>query len=169
MLPYTVSHILDAFAKAKNLNASMKNFLKREVKRGDPAEKFTKDLRDVLLSDDVNRSEQFFAKHLPKYESHLFVAAGYAHYDLVNGLAASIVERYADDFNATYEVQDEKLTYKDRPNFEKLAKEAITLISAGLKPSGLDGSPFMLNVVFVSIFTREVIGAIEPLVDKLAA
>lgn len=157
MLECTADDITTCLLKAPNINAAVKNFLKREVKKGDPAEKFAKNLKDILTSSDEKRSLQFISEAMPKFVNHLYSVACYAYFDVVGKLASSVVEKYADDFNATFEVNDGKLSYKDEAKFKKIADEALAILRTGLKENGFGDSPFMKNVTMLSIFERPVI------------
>lgn len=157
MLDCTASDINTCLRKAPNVNSAVKNFLKREVKKGDAAEKFAKTLREILSSPDEARSLDFITASMPKFLNHLYSVACYAYFEPIGKLASSVVEKYADGFNATFEVQNDALVYKNEGEFKRISDEALAILRAGLKDMGFGDSLFMKNVTMLSIFERPVI------------
>jgi len=162
MLQCDASDITNCLLKAPNINSAIKNFLKREVKKGDPAERFAKTLKDVLASQNEVRSQQFVAEAMPKFVNHLHSVACYAYFEVVGKLAAAVVDKYADDFNATFEIADGVLSYKDETRFKKISDEALAILRNGLKEQGFGDSAFMKNITMLSIFERPVIEVLAP-------
>ncbi len=160
MLECSATDIHNCLRKATNINAAVKNFLKREVKKGDPSEKCAKTLKDIFGSQDQARSLDFVATSMPKFLNHLYSIACYAYFEPIGKLASSVVEKYADDFNATFEVQNNILAYKNEGEFKRISDEALSILRSGLKDMGFDDSPFMKNVTLLSIFERPVIEVI---------
>ncbi len=163
MLECTAEDIAQCLKKAPNINSAIKNFLKREVKKGDPAEKFAKSLRTVMSAPTEGAALKFVEESLPKFQNHLYSVACYAYYEFVSQLAGSVVEKYADDFNATFEINEEgQLKYKDETKFKTISDKALEILRKGLNDAGFGGSPFMKNVTMISIFERPVIDVLAP-------
>jgi len=154
---FTTDDIVASLKRSDNLNAALKHFLKREVRRGDPAERFVKDLREVFAAKESTRALAFIEKKRPAFDSHLVAIGGYAHGDIVMGLASEIVEKYADSFNATYTVVGEDLEVKDGAGFDRIVAEAIAIVTARLTDAGFGDSPFMQSVVLATVFDRPVL------------
>jgi len=154
---FTTEDVVGSLKRAGNINSALKHFLKREVRRGDPAERFVKDLREVMLGKDDTRALSFIDKKRPGFDSHLIAIGSYAHSEMVMNLANEIVEKYADKFNATYEVQDDDIALKDKKGFETIMKEVTEIISTNLKGAGFGESVFMRSVVFSTVFDRPVL------------
>lgn len=154
---FTTDDIVESLKRSENLNAALKHFLKREVRRGDPAERFVKDLRDVFTAKDPSRALGFIEKKRPAFDSHLVAIGGYAHGEIVMGIANAIVEKYADRFNATYTVVGEDIEVKDTAGFDTIVGEAIALVTARLTEAGFGDSPFMQSVVLATVFDRPVL------------
>lgn len=162
MLECSAEDIAQSLKKAPNINAAIKNFLKREVKKGDPAEKFAKSLRSAISSPGDGVALKFVEDSLPKFQNHLYSVACYAYYEFVSELAGSVVEKYADDFNATFEINEGQLKYKDEGKFKTISDKALEILRKGLNDAGFGGSPFMKNVTMISIFERPVIDVLAP-------
>lgn len=157
MFSFTTEDVVGSLKRAENINSALKHFLKREVRRGDPAERFVKDLREVMLGKDENRAFSFIEKKRPDFDSHLIAIGSYAHSEMVMSLANQIVEKYADTFNATYEVKDDDIALKDKGAFETIMKEVSDIVSKNLKGAGFGDSVFMQSVVFSTVFDRPVL------------
>jgi hypothetical protein len=154
---FTTEDVVGSLKRAGNINAALKNFLKREVRRGDPAERFVKDLREVMVGKDETRALNYIEKKRPGFDSHLVAIGSYAHSEMVMVLANQIVEKYADRFNATYEVKDEDIAVKDKKEFESIMKEVSGVITQTLKEAGFGDSVFMQSVIFSTVFDRPVL------------
>jgi ribosomal protein S17E len=154
---FTTEDVVGSLKRAGNINAALKNFLKREVRRGDPAERFVKDLREVMVGKDETRALNYIEKRRPGFDSHLVAIGSYAHSEMVMVLANQIVEKYADRFNATYEVKDEDIAVKDKKEFESIMKEVSGVITQTLKEAGFGDSVFMQSVIFSTVFDRPVL------------
>lgn len=157
MFSFTTEDVVGSLKRAGNINAALKNFLKREVRRGDPAERFVKDLREVMVGKDETRALNYIEKRRPGFDSHLVAIGSYAHSEMVMVLANQIVEKYADRFNATYEVKDEDIAVKDKKEFESIMKEVSGVITQTLKEAGFGDSVFMQSVIFSTVFDRPVL------------
>ncbi|MDZ4786037.1 MAG: hypothetical protein SGJ02_08170 [bacterium] len=160
----TADDITEVLKKAPNVNSAIKNFLKREVKKGDSSEKFVKSLRDVLLSKNETAARDFISGALPKFLNHIYSIACYAYFESMSKLAENIVEKYADDFNATFEIIEGKVKYKDEKKFKVISSEALKIIHETLAAQGFAESAFMKNVALISVFERPVI---DVLTDQL--
>ena len=150
MLECTNEDIFVCLKKAPNINAAIKNFLKREIKKGDPAERFAKSLKAAFSSPNEEAAKKFIAESLPKFQNHIYSVACYAYYEIVSKMAETVVSEYADEFNATFEIQDGVLTYKDESKFKKISDNALGILKNGLKDAGFGDSPFMKNVALIS-------------------
>lgn len=150
------SEIAQNLRRSPNINAAVKSFLKREVKKGDGAERFIKDLRDVLLSKNEQLAAEFLERRLSQYEPYVVALGGYAHADFVTALAGRIVEKYADEFNATYQVWGESVTVADPQRFNQIVGEVLKLVADEIDQKGLPGY-FMKCVILNAIFDRPVL------------
>jgi hypothetical protein len=154
---FTTDDIVESLKRSANLNAALKHFLKREVRRGDLAERFVKDLREVFAAKDPTRALGFIEKKRPAFDSHLVAIGGYAHGEIVMAIANEIVEKYADSFNATYAVVGEDIEVRDSAGFDKIVGEAVAIVTARLTAAGFRDSPFMQGVVLATVFDRPVL------------
>jgi len=162
MLKFSSDQIVDCLMSAKNPNAAIKNFLKKEVQGADAlaAARFAKELRDIFATRHRATRENiktFIEAHLPEYENHLLCIARYAHFDVVQLTAEQVTSKFAEDFNATYEVKDKEISISDPATFKKISKETIKAVDKAVKDSGRQGGDFLRNVMLASIFDREVL------------
>ncbi|RMD84606.1 MAG: hypothetical protein D6808_06730 [Candidatus Dadabacteria bacterium] len=160
LIEFTVADVVEVLSCARNLNAAIKNCLKREVPKGDPQEKFLKKLRECWKREGQERKEHFIRKEGGAYRESLLILACYAHSDFVKGISEKLVEKYADEFNETYEIKGEGISFKDAKQFKNLVKEILNEIKEGLKEEGLPQNPFMLNAVMAFIFEEPVLKVI---------
>jgi hypothetical protein len=165
MLTYSSDDVVQALGVSKNLNAALKSFLRREVKKGDPAEKFVKELRATLIDKDGRDPEKLLARYMPDLENHLIVIAAYAHHDFVNAISQEIVGEYGEAFNKTYTSNGETITITNRPEFERIIREVAKRLKERSETLGLTGNPFFLNVMLNTIFERPLMRDIVPLVS----
>ena len=157
LLPFTTQDAVTVLKKSENLNAALKNFLKTEIRNGDPAGRFVKDFRDLIDATDSSRLEGFLDRSRTKFETHIIGVGGYAHAELVREIVANIADKYAEEFNSTYTISGDKVDVKNQKRFDEIAKEAFAIIEKELASRGFDGSVFLKNVVLVSIFDRGVL------------
>jgi hypothetical protein len=163
-IQYTSQDVCDAFASAPNLNSALKSFLKREVRRGDHTEKFIKNFRKAALTGKEASLKLFFESHLPAYQQHVLLLAGYANGEAINTIAGDIIDRYADEFNATYVEKEKSIDITKPAEFERITKDVMVLISEGLIGKELPDSMFMKLVVINTIFEDKVIEKLLPMI-----
>jgi len=164
MFDYTIADVVRTLRMAKNLNSAVKHFLKHEIKPGDSAGKFAKELRDVVLSNNDLAIESFFKRYLPQYERHLLAIGGYAHWDFIGKLVEEIGESYADAFNQTYAVSESEFTMKNEKEFSCIAKQAVERVVAELKAREFGDSMFMKNIVLSSLFEPKVLERVQKVI-----
>jgi hypothetical protein len=139
------------------LNAALKNFLKIEIRNGDPAGRFVKDFRSVFDSPDQGTLERFLDRSRPKFDRHLIGIGGYAHSETVQNIVGKVADKYADEFNTTYTLSGEKLDVTNQKRFDEIGKESFAMIDSELTACGHPGSDYLKNVVLVSIFHQSVL------------
>lgn len=162
MLECTADDIYEALDKAPNVNAAIKNFLKREGKKGDPSERFAKGLRQVFSTNNEVLRKKFINDTMPQHLNYFYSVACYAYFEFVSKLAENIVNQYADDFNNTFEIVENKLNFKDRAKFDAISAQALDMMDAELKELNFSGSQFMRNVALISVFEQPVIEILAP-------
>lgn len=157
MLPFTTEDATAVLKKSANLNSALKNFLKREIKAGDLGARFVKDLKDLSASAQSKLMEEYISKSRPAFESHLLAIGKYAHTDGVNDIVGAIVDRYAEEFNATYDTKDDKIVVSNHAKFKSIVAEAMMLIDTMQQSSGFGGSTYYKNLVILSVFDKPVL------------
>lgn len=153
---FTAEDAVAALEKSPNLNSSLKNFLKREVRRGEPGERFVKDLRAAFEGGEA-RALAFVRGAIDKFERHLVALGSYAHADLVAPLAQQILDQHADTFNDTYRMGTEEIEVTNRSAFDEIVAKVMATIDETLAEHGFAESFYMKNVVLVTIFEPAVL------------
>lgn len=164
MLKFNASEVVAAFEKAKNINSATKKFLKNDVGNDHKSEKFIKSLKVVLSGNNTENKESFVAKHLPEYETHLMVLSHYAFLEPIDKITEQVVVGHADAFNKTYDKAAKGIEIKDSAKFKEIVSKVVLLIQAGFKEADIPNSNFMKNVMLFSIFEKDVLEEVVPLV-----
>lgn len=157
MLEYNLNDLVQALDGAKNINAALKKFLKNEVSTDQKSSRFVKDLRTICASKVPNIKTEFLGDKLPTFEPHLLGIIRYAYAEQTAAITSQITEKYADDFNTTYEEKEDGIVVKDPAKFNKIAKQVVAEIETGLKEKELPVSPLMKNVMLFHIFDPAVL------------
>ena len=167
MVEFNTDDIIEAISGAANLNAVLKKILKNEVKKGNPEERFFKEMRRIAnLSHPDAQLREFLDRHLPAATNYAMVVAGYVHDTAMVDISGNIVDAYADDFNATYETaEDGSIHVTNQEKFEEIAKAAFQMIDNGLKSHKLPASLFLKSVIAHRLFTPGVIRELSPMIN----
>ena len=165
MASYTSLDIAGALRSAKNPNAALKNFLKHELRSGDPAERFVKDLRTAVGVKRTEALDRLVQQGFERFEKYLLAILRYAYLEGLSAIADPVVTRYAEDFNKTYERTDGKIVIKDEAAFRKIFSEVQGLFEKGLAEQNLGPAGLMKSVLTTFVFDPDVVAE----VDRLAA
>ncbi len=163
MFEFDANDVVTSLRKAKNINSAIKNFLKKEMRAGVEGERFVKDLRDRLLSSNVERAKSFVEPQLPRYAAHLLGIGRYAFSEMVLPVSEEIVDKYADSFNASYVKENGEVVIKDEKTFTAIVKATLERAEQQLTSSGIEATPFMKSLFMVGIFEEEVLKKIKVL------
>ena len=165
MLQFTTDDAVTVLTKAANLNSALKNFLKREIKPGDPAGRVVKDLKDLSSPSHSKQLADYLGRSRPAFDGHILAIGKYAHADAVNGIVGTIIDRYAEEFNSTYETQDESIKVTNEKRFKQIVDEAIALIETQQSAAGFGNSKYFKSLVLLSVFDRPVLDHISSLLN----
>ena len=165
MLEFTNADAAESLQSAGKLNSAVKNFLRNEIQKGDPAGKFAKQLRELAGKSDPENLTKFLEKHGEKYSEVLFVLTRYAFQDQVSQVAEVLVTEYAEKFNETYESSASGITITNEPEFRSLTKEILSEMEKLMKEQELPVNSFMKNVLIMWIFEE---GVAEEVVATLS-
>lgn len=152
----------DVFLAASNLNAALKSFLKREVQKGDPREKFVKSFRKIISSNNKEQIKSFLEQQIARDPSTVLGLAGYAHSDTVTGISQQIIDQYAEKFNECYETSESSATITDQANFDKILKKSAEHYKQSIKETSLPDNHFMSLVFVHSLFEDQLIEQVIP-------
>lgn len=165
MLKTSIDEVESAFRSAKNLNAALKTFLKREGTQGGPTiETFAKGFRNAASAGKPEPIRRFIEANYPKRELHFMAVVRYAHPDVVESIIQKIFEKHAETFNSTYEKTEDSINVTDRKKFDSIITDVFSMIESELKTNEIEATNFMRNAILASIFDTEVL----PEVMKLA-
>ena len=157
MYPYTLTEVVSALRGSKNINAALKNFLKLEIRNGDPAGRFVKDLRSVVGAKSTEPLQRLVEQGQQKFERHIFVIVRYAYHEPMAQIAEQVAHKYADDFNATYEREDGRIKVIDLPKFKSIFKEVEGLFEQAINERKLGPVGLMKNALVTFVFDADVI------------
>jgi hypothetical protein len=151
LVSYTSKEAAELLLAAKNLNASAKSFLKALENPSQSDVRFAKAVRKVAQSHSAQQLENFLERALPEYEAHLFLFARHSLAPVFDKALEVALERYAEDFNKSYTLNDEELNILDSSNFEGLAKKALKdmlghTLEAKLPVNGFTASALAYNL-----------------------
>ena len=152
MLPTTIDEVEGGFTTAKNLNAALKSFLKREGSSNPQVASFAKEFRAVAASGKAPAIRAFVEHNYPKREIYFIGLARYAHPELIAATVETIINRFADEFNATYQQEETGISVNDAAAFKRIVKEVESVIEQGLSSAGLPVTNFMKNALLSSVF-----------------
>ncbi len=158
MYPYSEEEALQCLISAPNLNAAAKRFLKNEGASGDDNIRFGKAFRNAAKNPKEKQLREFVQKALPKYEQQLFLIVKYAYDEAFTEIVEQIFERYAEQFNDTYEIDGEQISLTDEARFHEISQKAIAEIDELIETRPTPNNNCMRNAVCITLF--------EPLVLK---
>jgi hypothetical protein len=160
MLQSSVKELQDSFAAAKNLNAALKNLLKKESASSPQIVSFAKEFRAAAGSGKSAPRDLFIERNYPAKELYFIGAARYAFPELVDGTVGGIISKYADAFNATYERTENGIQVKDTASFKKIVKEVQAIVQSDIKAAELPVTNFMQNALLSSVFEVDVLAEV---------
>lgn len=161
---YTVEEVADTFLACPNTNAAFKNLLKREVQKGSPVERLIKTFKKVLSARDRERLVQFIQKYHEDFATYFLLLASYAFETAVTSSTETVVEKFADDFNSTYETGDDGIKVNDREQFEAIGNKVRECFLASIDEHGLPQNAFVLSAFSQGLFEEQVLKEISPVI-----
>jgi hypothetical protein len=165
MLRSTVDEVKESFAAAKNLNAALKNLLKKEGSGTPQVVGFAKDFRNAVSSGKNGPRDFFIEKNYPAKELFFLGAVRYAFPELVEGVVGAIVNKYADDFNSTYQRNDDGIKVTDAAAFKKIVKEVHGIIKNDLKAAEVPNNNFMQSAILATVFEVDVLAEVMKVLE----
>lgn len=160
MLPSSVIEVQEAFAAAKNLNAALKNLLKKESASTPQIAVFAKDFRTAASSGKSASRDLFIERNYPAKELFFLGAARYAFPELIDATVGGILAKFADAFNATYERSESGIKVTDAAGFKKICREVRTIIERDLKAAELPVNNFLQNALLATVFEVDVLAEV---------
>ena len=160
MLPSSVKEVQDVFALAKNLNAALKNLLKKESKNAPQVASFAKEFRAAVATGKVASRDLFIERNFPAKEYFFIGAARYAFPELVENTVGGILSKYADTFNATYERAEDGVKVTDPESFSRISNDVRAIIQRDLSAAELPVNSFMQNALLSAVFEVDVLAEV---------
>jgi hypothetical protein len=157
MLETNVDEVTVALTSAKNLNAALKSFLKREGTQTPQVATFAKEFRGVVTSGRPEPVRVFIEQNYDKRPMYFLGVARYAYPELIEAVVGKIIAQHAETFNTTYERADQGIKVTDAKAFGAIVKSVSQMIDEGLKSSGAPTSNFMRNAIMASVFEPDVL------------
>lgn len=166
MLSYTPEDVVASLRGAKNLNAAVKNFLKKDVGNDARIAQFAKELRAAFESPLKQRADLFIRQSLPQSEIPLIGVVRYCYVDGISAVVEQIAAQYAEEFGATYQQSVDGVEIKDRATFERIISEVVGGLGQRLEAQKLPASNFMKNAVLMFLFEADVLKHVIPLLRE---
>lgn len=157
MLETNVEEVTVALTSAKNLNAALKSFLKREGTQTPQVATFAKEFRGVVTSGRPEPVRIFIEQNYEKRPMYFLGVARYAYPELIEAVVGKIIEQHAETFNTTYARAEQGIKVTDAKAFGAIVKSVSQMIDEGLKASGAPTSNFMRNAIMASVFEPDVL------------
>ncbi len=157
MFPTTIDEVEGAFASAKNLNAALKSFLKREGKGGPQIASFAKDFRNAVGTGRPAAVKFFIEQNYSKREVLFVGLIRYVFPETVESIVTKIFDTYADEFNTTYSKSENGVTLTNPARFKEISNSVVGLVEEGLRSAELPVSNFMKNSILVCVFESDVL------------
>jgi hypothetical protein len=164
MVKPTVEEAQESFAAAKNLNAALKNLLKRESSATPAVASFAKDFRVAVGSGKSGPRDLFIERNFEGKQFFFMGAVRYAFPELIESTVGAIVNRFADEFNATYERQDGSVTVTDAKRFKEIVNEVLAIVNKDLKAAELPVNAFMQVALLATVFEFDVLNEVMKVV-----
>lgn len=168
MLPnYSTEDATQAYCHSKNLNSAIKKFLKEAGSQNPAALRLVKELREIVKRDtgkptqastSTAKMQSFIERNFEGNRDLFLVLARSAYAAQTEEVIDRIIQRFAEQFNTTFNLEGENLQVKDTARFKELGSQALDTIYIMVKDKELAGAPFLAHAVAYSIF--------EPLVLK---
>jgi hypothetical protein len=168
MLQTTIEDVESSLQAAQNLNAAVKNLLKRESQGQGSAQlvAFAKECRDVVQTRREGALRSFIEGNYPRREAFFLGLARYAHGPAFTSIIENIFNEYAAEFNSTYETGADSISVTNPERFTAIVKGVSVTIEDGLRSAGLPINNFLKNSLLVSIFEPHVLQAVLPVLEK---
>lgn len=145
-----------AFFKANNLNAALKNVLKKEAQKGSDLEKVIKILKKGVLAKKDNLLRNTLDKCLPKYKAECTLILRYAYDDEISEIANEIIEKHGENFNSTYESDGDKITITDNTEFNHIIGDVLKITESKFKELNLENNNLFKFILFDTVFDKPV-------------
>lgn len=145
-------------SSADNLNAALKTLLKREGKPGSSVESFVKTLRSIVARNRDGELLKYIEENYSVREVHFALLASYAFPAVRESVVGEVVEKHADEFNATYERTEGGISVVNHEKFQAIVKEVVVMVKAGLQRAGIPANDFSVYALLISIFEPDVLG-----------
>jgi hypothetical protein len=165
MLETNIDEVASALTGAKNLNSALKAFLKKEGTNAPHIVQFAKEFRGIVATGRTEPVRNFIERNYEKRPMVFLGLARYAYPELIEATVGNIIERYADEFNATYERVDDGVRVTDAKSFSAIVKGVGQMIEEGLHQAGVSPTNFMRNTIMASVFEPDVLREVMKVVS----
>lgn len=158
MKEVSTEEVVEAFKNARNLNAALKNLLKKEATHNEALGRFAKNFRTAISGPAPTNTTKIFIEKNYKNEDLFFLAAArYAHAEFLEKLIDKIITKHGDAFNATYTQSQNSIEITDKKTFTSIVQDVSNETDAALKEASLPVSTFMKLVFYNSLFEPNVL------------
>ncbi len=156
--------IVEVLLVAKNLNAALKNLIKREGDGNPEVVSFAKDLRARISGSKFNSDsvESFVEKSLERERHGFFLGlARYAFADVIDPVVEDVIGRFADTFNTTYERTDAGVVVKLPEQFKEIVDEVVRIADEALEAAKIPVNSYSRTTMFATVFEADVLEEVQ--------
>lgn len=157
MLEYGAEDVIALLKASGNLNAAVKNFIKNELDADPKAHKFARAFKKAALSAREDALDEFVRKYYEEYEHLFYAMARYAHSGALGEIIELAIEEYAEDFNSSYDSDEESIEIKDQDAFGRISRAVCELLVTQVSERNIPDSPFLRNVFVGWLYDSPVI------------
>jgi hypothetical protein len=155
----TLEEAKQVFAAAPNLNAALKNLLKREGARGAPAVvAFAKEFRAAAVNG--AKRDLYIERNFDSKEFFFLGTVRYTFPQLIESSVGAIVDKYADDFNKTYERHEDGVRVINPDRFREIVVAVLGIIRDDIKAAELPDNNFMQRALLATVFELDVLNEV---------
>lgn len=157
MLETSIDEVAATLTGAKNLNSALKAYLKKEGTNAPQIVQFAKEFRGIVASGRAEPIRNFIERNYSKRPMVFLGLVRYAYSDVIEAIVGKIIDKYADDFNKTYERVADDLKVTNSKSFGSIVKGVGVMIDDELTKAGVAQSNFMRNAIMASVFEPDVL------------
>lgn len=151
-----IEEIKTGILNSNNLNAALKNVLKKEAEKGSSLEKFSKALRKATSAKNEKVLKNTLDQYAEKYKPESILILRYVYDKEITEISNLIIEKFGEEFNSTYENKDELISLTNEDRFNEIINEVKELSQKKLKEYNMQPNTLNKFILFDTLFDKPV-------------